>query len=1554
MFILIAIQLPGQGWHKSTGSLTASDVALSVIQTSDGGYISAGYTAGYGAGGTDILVVKTDPSGNLQWQQVIGGAGNDTGTCIVQHPSGDYFISGTTNSSGAGQLDVYLIKLDNTGNMIWTNTYGGAQNDFGKSLLLTSSGDLVIAGFTNSSGAGGYDAYLVKVDASGTVQWTKTIGKTGNELIHSIAQVHDGGFLLTGNTNSYGTGNIGFAVRTNSAGDTTWTRAYNIGNKQGTSLYAGAEVSGDTAFVFTGYGGTQLYGDLVALRTSLNGIASSTTYGPFLAAGGYNITPTSDGGFVAVGYYSNYGSRTLLAKYSSANVKQWEKSYLNGAGYTYMYFGGGYSVIKTNDGGFIIAGNTTLKSGNSDFLLIKTDSAGNANDPVINNASAGGPVSFCSGGSVTLSVPAGFDTYQWVRYDAGSSYWINGATGTNYTATSGEGYYCVMTNDSGIWRSNGINVTVNTNVTASITPAGTINTCLASNVVTLTANSISGATYQWNLNGTPISGATSTTYSPTGSGSYTVTVTNPCGNSTSAATTVNGSTPPTVYINVNGPASLIYNTNYGNFCSTPLFSATSQSGVTFTWYWNGSVIGGNTSSQSAYGTGNYYVTATNSCGTSTSQTINIGLINVTTNTGAAGPTSGCGVNSVTLYPDPQFTVIQWYHNNVAIPGATGSTYDATISGSYDCDVQDFCNGIPIIYRTTPITVTIGTTPSPTISATGNTTVCSGSVALSASVSGATYQWKKDNVNISGATSQTYAATATGSYTCLITNAACGTANSNAIFVKIGNPSGTISGNTAICSGASSTLSLSTSDGASITTRQWRLNGSSIPGATGTTYSASAAGVYDLVLTNACGTATTNAITITVNPNPTASVTPSGTAYYCPGGSVTLTAATGGGYTYQWYKNNAAVSGATSSVYSASTAGNYHCRVTLSGCYVNSNTIAVVQSAVPVSNIWNSTPLKFCNGGSVQLNANTGTGYSYQWFKDGVANGAVNNNYNAFVSGNYHVIIANALGCTTASPAVSVVAHPVPTVTFTGLASSYLVTAPAATLTGSPTGGTFSGPGITGNTFSPALAGTGGPYTIIYTYTGTNGCTGTDAQQTTVTNCTLPAMPGSIVAAGGNTKVCPGDTKTYSITAVAGATSYTWTPPPGGVIASGQGTVSVTINYTSGFVATDTLRVHTNNGCGSSADRILKITRNTPALPGAITTTGGNVKVCPGETRTYTIAAVANATSYTWTPPAGSIILSGQGSVSVTVSYTAAFTASDTLRVHSNNACGSSADRVLKITRNNPGTPSAITGDTYGLCNLAAVPYAVTNVSGMMYNWSFNVAPATIATGQGTNGITADFGPGFVSATLSVTASNGCGTSPVRLKTLYAKPPTPTSITGATSVCVNQQDVPYSTPVIANVTSYTWLGPAGSHISDGITTSAGNSLVTTATSVTVDFGTTAGYVRVRATNACGTGSYKSLAVTTTCRTGEIQENELPLFDFAVIPNPNGGAFALQFTDVPLEDAVITISDLLGKTVARFEAGTDMYQALHPELSQGIYYITFLDRTRSVSRKMVVEK
>ncbi|MCD4725294.1 MAG: T9SS type A sorting domain-containing protein [Bacteroidales bacterium] len=195
-------------WSKTFGG-ESYDVGHCVKQTSDGGYIITGYTYSYGAGSSDMWLIKTDENGILEWDNTFGDTEPEHGYSVVQSDN-EYIVTGYTKSYGEGDYDVWLIKTDNLGNEIWNQTYGGAEDDRSFAIQTTSDNNFVVAGYTESFGAGNYDMWLLKIDNAGDTLWTKTIGNDKLDRARSVVQTTDGGYILAGDTYIYEQGEYNY------------------------------------------------------------------------------------------------------------------------------------------------------------------------------------------------------------------------------------------------------------------------------------------------------------------------------------------------------------------------------------------------------------------------------------------------------------------------------------------------------------------------------------------------------------------------------------------------------------------------------------------------------------------------------------------------------------------------------------------------------------------------------------------------------------------------------------------------------------------------------------------------------------------------------------------------------------------------------------------------------------------------------------------------------------------------------------------------------------------------------------------------------------------------------------------------------------------------------------------------------------------------------------------------------------------------------------------------------------------------------------------------
>jgi len=306
------------------------------------------------------------------FQRTYGGTSGDEGFSVQQTSDGGYIIAGRTYSVGAGSFDMYLIKTNSSGDTLWTRTYGGTSGEEGFSVQQTTDGGYIVAGITDSLGSG-RDVYLIKTDSSGDTLWTRTYGGTNGEDCYSVQQTSDGGYIVAGYTESFGANGDVYLVKTNSTGDTLWTRTYG-----GTAPDYGTSVqqTTDGGYIFTG--DTHSFGaggDVYLVKTNSSGDTLWTrTYGGTAYEWGNSVRQTSDGGYIVAGYTSSFGAGlgdAYLIKTNSSGDTLWTRTY-----------GGtnreaGYSVQQTSDGGYIVAGYTeSFGSGSLDAYLIKTNSSG--------------------------------------------------------------------------------------------------------------------------------------------------------------------------------------------------------------------------------------------------------------------------------------------------------------------------------------------------------------------------------------------------------------------------------------------------------------------------------------------------------------------------------------------------------------------------------------------------------------------------------------------------------------------------------------------------------------------------------------------------------------------------------------------------------------------------------------------------------------------------------------------------------------------------------------------------------------------------------------------------------------------------------------------------------------------------------------------------------------------------------------------------------------------------------------------------------------------------
>jgi hypothetical protein len=203
-------------WHKTYGTIEGEE-ARSVKQTGDNGFVFVGSTT-VGVQDFGIYMVKTDADGNQQWEKILNGPGWESASSVVVTSDDGYALVGYTMSEGAGLRDVYVVKTNSTGDTLWTKTYGGAANDAASAIISTEDQGYLIVGSTESSGAGESDVYIIKTDNTGNQSWDQTYGGVNNDGASSVREVVGFGYIISGTARSFSKDNDVYVLKVNLQG----------------------------------------------------------------------------------------------------------------------------------------------------------------------------------------------------------------------------------------------------------------------------------------------------------------------------------------------------------------------------------------------------------------------------------------------------------------------------------------------------------------------------------------------------------------------------------------------------------------------------------------------------------------------------------------------------------------------------------------------------------------------------------------------------------------------------------------------------------------------------------------------------------------------------------------------------------------------------------------------------------------------------------------------------------------------------------------------------------------------------------------------------------------------------------------------------------------------------------------------------------------------------------------------------------------------------------------------------------------------------------------
>ncbi|MFX0167863.1 MAG: hypothetical protein ACFE89_00785 [Candidatus Hodarchaeota archaeon] len=369
-------------WHKTFGGINA-DSGYDIVECQEGGYAIVGGTMSWGEGETDAIIIRTDADGNELWNQTYGSEGSDGALAIIECSNGGFAFTGYTRNGTLGRHNLWFVRTDADGNVLWERIYGGVDNDQGFALIEVSNGGFAVAGITRSFGSVDpltqirtFDIWLLRTDPQGIMLWNRTYGGTADDISHSLLEVPEGGFAISGEFNSsyqsIGGGPLieyhpdAFIIRTNANGETLWSQTYGgDANDFSRSLI----LLEDGSFALAGFANSQAdepY-DGIFIRTNSSGYGIyQTTHGSLKDDFFQTTIACGSSGFALAGYtYLTDSADLWLIRTDALGNPQWVR----------MFGGPDDDLIRAGircQEGFVLTGYTfSFGAGSRDIWLVK-------------------------------------------------------------------------------------------------------------------------------------------------------------------------------------------------------------------------------------------------------------------------------------------------------------------------------------------------------------------------------------------------------------------------------------------------------------------------------------------------------------------------------------------------------------------------------------------------------------------------------------------------------------------------------------------------------------------------------------------------------------------------------------------------------------------------------------------------------------------------------------------------------------------------------------------------------------------------------------------------------------------------------------------------------------------------------------------------------------------------------------------------------------------------------------------------------------------------------
>jgi len=359
--MLLAQPIPVTRWSRVVSG-DSLDVVTGLVQATDGTYLMCGYTQSWGNGGYDVYLGQLDSLGNHSWYRTYGGLYHDAALAIRATRDGNYVLAGYTQTRESGPLNVYVIKLSPIGTLLWNRAYVGVADEYANDIQQTFDGGYIITGSTDSGGP--FNVYLRKTDAQGNPSWTRIINHNVDEGF-SVQQTADSGYIIAGSTH-YQQGD-GYLIKTDVTGHVTWDRF--IG-QSGDEVFRAVRQTPDHGYIIAGKSNTGTATDRPYLvKTDSTGhVQWYHTYGISNASGVFYsvclVIDTTQVNYVAAGVLDR---RFYLVRTDSAGTMRWDEEYSHGSDDACAY-----TMIPTHDASYVLGGYTASASQGWDFYVLKT------------------------------------------------------------------------------------------------------------------------------------------------------------------------------------------------------------------------------------------------------------------------------------------------------------------------------------------------------------------------------------------------------------------------------------------------------------------------------------------------------------------------------------------------------------------------------------------------------------------------------------------------------------------------------------------------------------------------------------------------------------------------------------------------------------------------------------------------------------------------------------------------------------------------------------------------------------------------------------------------------------------------------------------------------------------------------------------------------------------------------------------------------------------------------------------------------------------------------